>query len=150
MKIFKSFSSLFIAFSFVFQSCVIYYNQHYEAEEVVKSQRKFRMVDKKGNKYPFYKLIEEDGNFYALAKNKIFYTNKFKDRKEADLGLIGFSAYLINPEEYNYFQIKNSSASGWATAAVIVAAAGVIIWILVDALMDDWGEFLDDWGDLLE
>lgn len=143
MKIFKRFSSLFIAFFFILHSCVIYYKQHYDANEVVRSQRKFRMVDKKGNKYPFYKLIEEDGNFYALAKNTIFYTNKFKNRKEADLGLIGFSAYLINPEEYNYFQIKNSSASGWATAAVIVAAAGVIMWIWVEALWDDWDGFFE-------
>ncbi len=131
----------FLVAVMTFQSCTVYYQQNYTPEEVVQSQKKFRMVDKNGKKYPFYKLIEKDSSLYVLAKNSIFYSNKFKNREEAELGLIGFSAYSINPEDYEYFQIKNSSASGWATAGVVAISIGILYWILFDIWSDDWDDF---------
>ncbi|GAA4311180.1 hypothetical protein GCM10023164_05190 [Christiangramia aestuarii] len=95
------------------------------------------MLDDEGKSYPFYKLIEKDSNFYALAKNSFFYQNKFKDREPANLGYPGFTAYLIDPNNYKKFQVKNTAGSAIATAAIGFVASIVILWIILDDLYDD-------------
>ncbi|MCM8569795.1 hypothetical protein NE848_10415 [Gramella jeungdoensis] len=136
-----NFISLFLIVLLLFQSCTIYYNQNYSPEEVVKSEKKIRLTDRNGEKYPFYKLIRENGNYYVLAKNSPFFTNKFKNREKADLRIPGFSAYQIDPEDYKVFQIKNTSGSAWATISLGVIAMGILVWIMVKAWEDAW-----DWG----
>lgn len=119
-------------------SCTVYYKQSYTPEEVVKSQKKFRMIDRSGKKYPFYKLVREDENYYALARNSIFYQNKFKDRPITDLGFKDFSTYLIDPGNYEKFEVKNTAGSAITTALIGVIASAIILWIVLDNYFDDF------------
>ena len=131
-----SIQAVFLIALLLLQSCTIYYKQNYSPEEVVNSQKKVRLTDKNGEKYPFYKLIEQDGSYYVLAKDSFFFTNKFKNREKSDLGISGFSAYQINPEDYKLFQIKNTSGSAWVTALSFIVVVGVCLWIYLDSYYD--------------
>jgi len=131
-----NFHAVFLIALMLLQSCTIYYKQNYTPEEVVNSQKKIRLTDKNGEKYPFYKLIERDSNYFVLAKESFFFSNKFKHREKVDLGIPGFSAYQINPDDYNLIQIKNTSASAWITAASFIVVAGALLWIFLDSYYD--------------
>ena len=137
MKISLKIIVLILVSALLFHSCTVYYKKNYTPEEVVKTQKKFRMIDKKGEMYPFYKLVQENENYYALAKNSIFYRNKFKNRPTTDLGFEGFSAYLIDAANYEKFQVKNTGKSAVATALIGVVVSTVILWIALDDYYDD-------------
>jgi len=92
-----------------------------------------RLIDRNGEKYPFYKLIEENGDYYVLAKDSFFFTNKFRDREKIDLDIPKFSAYQIDPKDYEILQVKNSSASGWLTATSVIVIVGALLWIYLDS-----------------
>ena len=128
-----NFISVFLLALVLFQSCTVYYKQNFTPEEVVKSQKKMRLIDRNGEKYPFYKLIEEDGDYYVLAKDSFFFTNKFSDREKVDLDIPKFSAYQIDPKDYEILQVKNSSASGWLTATSVIVIVGALLWIYLDS-----------------
>ena len=130
------FQAVFLIALLLLQSCTIYYKQNYSPDEVVNSQKKVRLTDKNGEKYPFYKLIKEDGGYYVLAKDSFFFKNKFKNREKVDLGIPGFSAYQINPDNYNLFQIKNTSASAWVTATSFIIIVSALLWIYLDSYYD--------------
>lgn len=127
----------FLVAAMIFQSCTVYYKRNFTPEEVVRSQKKFRMIDKEGKAYPFYKLIQKDSNFYALAKKSIFYKNEFRTREPADLGYEGFLAYQIDPQKYEKFKIKNTAGSAIATAVIGLIASTVILWVALDNYLDD-------------
>ncbi|MGA8854938.1 MAG: hypothetical protein WB492_12250 [Christiangramia sp.] len=138
MKIFFKIIVLSLVAILFLHSCTVYYKQSYTPEEVVKSQKKFRMIDRSGKKYPFYKLVREDENYYALARNSIFYRNKFKDRPITDLGFKDFSTYLIDPGNYEKFEVKNTAGSAITTALIGVVASAIILWIVLDNYFDDF------------
>ena len=128
-----NFISVLLLVLVLFQSCTVYYKQNFTPEEVVKSQKKMRLIDRNGEKYPFYKLIEENGDYYVLAKDSFFFTNKFRDREKIDLDIPKFSAYQIDPKDYEILQVKNSSASGWLTATSVIVIVGALLWIYLDS-----------------
>lgn len=128
----------FLVAVMTFQSCTVYYKQNFTPEEVVRSQKKFRMIDKEGKAYPFYKLIQKDSNFYALAKKSVFYKNEFRNGEPVDLGYDGFLAYLIDPNKYEKFKIKNTAGSAIATALIGIVATVVILWVILDNYYDDF------------
>ena len=126
----------------ILQSCTIYHKQNYTPDEVVASQKKLRLTRINGEQYPFYKLIKEDGDYYVLAKESIFFKNKFKERDTVKLGYPGFSAYKIEVGDYKALQIKNTSGSAIATAAIFVVISIAILWITLKSEFDD-GIFSD-------
>lgn len=141
MRVFFKLIILSLVAALLFYSCTVYYKQDYAPEEVVRTQKKFRMLDKEGKKYPFYRLVLEDSNYYALAKNSVFYKNEFRNRTPAELGYEGFSAYLIDPDNYEKFQVKNTAGSAIATAAIGVVASIIILWVVLDNYYDDFLSF---------
>lgn len=62
--------ALLLSITFLLQSCSVYQNKTISLERAIKTKRKVKIHTNTGDVYKFQKIIEKEGQFYGIIKEK--------------------------------------------------------------------------------
>lgn len=119
--------ALLLSITFLLQSCSVYQNKTITIEQAIKTKRKVKVQTNTGLVYKFQKIIEKEGQFYGIVKEK-----------ETWLGF-GDHALIVSNEHEKYevpivlHNIKEIHQKNWpiSTLINIVSIATIIPFLAI-------------------